>query len=168
MTNCLSPSMIHGHLHPLWAHFSRQTTCTPQVFLPTPVDIFHRLKDPFYRQLCFVLPCEHSATPPELQISYFRPPSWLLSSFQCFKWGDFSQDAGELSWLPADLPHKHLSAQLQSNQQILPALLTPDIPFLDDAASGKAPQTLQPMWFTSYDLMSGFYWARDYHPSPFH
>lgn len=30
--------MIPGHLHSLWAHFSRQTTCTPRVFLPTPVD----------------------------------------------------------------------------------------------------------------------------------
>lgn len=126
MTNCLSPSMIPGHLHSLWAHFSRQTTCTPQVFLPPQADTSHGLKDPFYRQLCFVQPHGHPAAPPQLQISYFRPPSRLPSSFQYFKWAGFSQDAGQFSWLPESLPREHLPAQLQSNQQIFPALLTPD------------------------------------------
>lgn len=136
MTNCLSPSTIPGHLHSLWACFSRQTTCTPQVFLPTQADTSHRLKDPFHRQLCFVLPHGQSATPPEQQIRYFRPPSCLPSSFQYCKWADFSQDAGPYSWLPANLPREHLSAQqLQSNQQIFPALLTPDPLLLSSCTS---------------------------------
>lgn len=153
MTNCLSPSMIPGHLHSLWAHFSRQTTCTPQVFLLTPVDTSHRLKDPFYRQLSFVLPHEHSATPPELQISYFIIWNHQAGSFLLF----WLQPGCRRVLLAACRPSPwDLSAQLQSNQQIFPALLTPDpapllpdIPCLDAAASRKAPQTFQPRWFTS-------------------